>query len=110
MVKVYSVNDVKKNYTLDELKRAVFMYIKSAAFNENGDGERDKLYLELQKYYPRGKCHLNVYYEFAAWVGEKFMKEGMGVSVNEPDKLVGKVILGIVNKNKPVLDGLCAYN
>jgi hypothetical protein len=108
MVKVYSKMSVKDNYTLDELRRAKFMEIKSADTRENSFFDQNGLFLKLQKYYPRGKCHLTVYYGL---IGNELIDKFMnGMKVGKTEELVGKIILGIVNKDKPALDGVCAYD
>jgi hypothetical protein len=108
MTKVYHSRGIRKNYTFDELKRAKWMEIKSAELYENAYGNKEGLFLSMQQHYPRGKCHLTVYYKLLGKeIPNEFMKS---LKTKISKELVGKLILGIVNKERPILDGLCGWD
>jgi hypothetical protein len=108
MTKVYTAIEIRPNYTLDELKRGKFMEIKSAMLYEKASDNKDIFILGLQRYPRKGQVHLTKYFTFLGDIGNKFMKEGVGV--DRVDELLGKVIMGIVNKKEPFLDGLCGWD
>jgi hypothetical protein len=108
MTKIYQNMEIRDKCTPDELMRAKFIEIKAARFCEKAFGEEDGLFLELQKYPKKGQVNLILYYGFVGDICNKFMKKGM--KVKKTEDLVGRIIMGILNKDKPLLDGLLAYD